>query len=309
MAVVPLPQASLQTLVDDYLASCRARGLARSTIEQAYSYSLNDVFLPWCQETGLRDLDQLSQRVLDRFTAALLAQGGRRGTLSRHTVHSYIRPVRQFLVWAQREGETASGARPQLPRLPRRVVDVLTREEIAQLEAAATKERDKLMVRLLADTGIRASELCRLTVHDMSRHQRGALLKVRGKGDKERLVPLRPELVRRLERFIARRPTDAQTDHIFTSLRRSSDGEHQPVTRSGLLQLLRGLAYRARITKRIYPHLLRHSLATELLRGGMSPIQVAELLGHSGLRMIESVYSHMTASDTYESVLRVLPSD
>lgn len=66
-------------------------------------------------------------------------------------------------------------------------------EEIDQLEAAAQTDRDRLIVRLLADTGIRVGELCGLGVNDMTRHERGALLKVRGKGDKERFVPLRPE--------------------------------------------------------------------------------------------------------------------
>ena len=190
---------SLSILVDDYLDSCRARGLARSTIELAYCYALKEIFLPWCKEAGIDSAEELTQRVLDRFTGSLLRDGGRRGQLSPHTVHSYVRTVRQFLTWAQREGEVLSGAKPQLPRLPKRVVDVLSREEIDKLEAAASTERDRLIVRLLADTGIRVGELCAIDIGDISRHQRGALLKVKGKGNKERLVPIRPDLARRIQ--------------------------------------------------------------------------------------------------------------
>lgn len=306
-ALASPPSTPLAVLVADYLTSCRARGLSRSTIEQAYSFSLNDIFLPWCQSADITEIDQLNQRTLDRFTAALLETGGRRGTpLSKHTSHTYIRHVRQFLSWAQKEGETQSLAKPQLPHLPRRILDVLSRKEIDQLENAAQNDRDRLIVRLLADTGIRVGELCGLGLDNMTRHDRGALLKVRGKGDKERLVPLRPELARRLDRFIRQRSRDAQGDRLFVSLRRGRNGFYEPLTPSGVAQLLRGLAQKAGITHRVHPHLLRHSFATEALRRGMNPVQLAQILGHTGLRMIESVYSHLTATDAYDAMMRML---
>ena len=173
----------LEMLVEDYLDSCRARGLARSTVEQTYTFCLVQILLPWCRENSIREIRELSQRTLDRFTSALLRSGGRRGTsLSPDTVHTYVRTVRQFLTWAQREGEQMTAARPQLPRLSRRVLDVLSRHEIDTLEAAAETERDKLIIRLLADTGIRVGELCALKFDDLTRHQRGALMKIRGQG-------------------------------------------------------------------------------------------------------------------------------
>lgn len=302
------PATTLEQLVGDYLSSCRARGLARATVEQ-YRFSLTEVFLPWCRDQAVNDVAELSQRALDRFTAHLLEEGGRRGRLSRTTSHTYIRHVRQFLNWARKEGETASEAKPQLPRLPRRVLDVLSREEIDQLEGAAQTERDKLIVRLLADTGIRVGELCALRVGDVTRHERGALLKIHGKGGKERLVPLRPELARRLDRFSRHRPRDAVDDRIFLALRRGREGDYEALTTSGVGQLLRGLADRAGLTKRVHPHLLRHSFATEALRRGMNPVQLAQILGHSGLRMIDAVYSHLSVSDAYDAMMRMLTGD
>lgn len=305
--LVSTPQPSgLATLVDDYLASCRARGLSRSTVQKNYGYSLRDVFLPWAARAGVSEIELVDQRLLDRFTSDLLDTEGPRGQLSRHTAHSYIRPVRQCLAWAHRQGDISAPVKPQLPRLPRRVIDVLSRDEIAQLEGVATTERDKLIVRLLADTGLRAGELCGLRIDDLIRHDRGALLRVRGKGGKERLVPLRPELARRIDRFIKSRPAKSRSDRLFLSLRRSTEGEYQPITSSGIGQMLDVLADRASITKRVYPHLLRHSFATEALRRGMNPIQLAQILGHSGLQMIDQVYSHLTATDAYDAMMRML---
>lgn len=149
------PISPLEALVRDYLASCRARGLAPSTVNQAYGYSLNVVFLPWCAAEGLSEVRQLDQRVLDRFTGALLDTVGKRGKpLAKDTVHSYVRGVRQFLAWCRKEGEAVAG-QPQLPRLARRVLDVLSREEIGRLVDATPAERDQLIIRVLADTGIR----------------------------------------------------------------------------------------------------------------------------------------------------------
>jgi site-specific recombinase XerD len=307
-AVLEAAQRSpLDILVGDYLAACRARGLSRNTIEHAYAFSLRDIFLPWCGRNDITDAPQLTQRVLDRFTTDLYELGGRRGTrLSRHTAHTYIRHVRQFLSWAAREGEVDGQARPQLPTLPRRVLDVLTREEIDSLEGVARTERDKLIVRVLGDSGLRVGELCDLRLTDITRHDRGALLKVRGKGRKERLVPVRPEVARRLERLARYRPAGTRGDHLFVAHRRNRVGEYEPLTTSGVGQLLRDLADRAGLEKRVHPHLLRHSFATEALRRGMSPIQLAQILGHSGLRMIDQVYAHLNTTDAYEAMMRML---
>jgi integrase/recombinase XerD len=96
---------------------------------------------------------------------------------------------------------------------------------------------------------------------------------------------------------------------MFLSLRRRADGEYLPVTGSGVGQMFDVVADRAGINKRVYPHLLRHSFATEALRRGMNPIQLAQILGHSGLQMIDQVYSHLTATDAYDAMMRMLNPD
>jgi len=86
--------------------------------------------------------------------------------MSKHSVHAYIRAINHFLSWANREGEPVA-VKAQLPRLPKQFVDVLSRGDIQAMEDAAQTERDKLIVRTLADTGIRVGELVALRPSDL----------------------------------------------------------------------------------------------------------------------------------------------
>lgn len=117
--------------------------------------------------------------------------------------------------------------RAQAPKLPRRLLDVLSREEVARLEDAAKTERDKLIVRVLADAGLRVTELTGLRVTDLIERDRKAYLRVRGKADRERDVPVMPQLGRRLRRHVERgRPRGTTSDRVFVSLRRGRSGDY-----------------------------------------------------------------------------------
>jgi integrase/recombinase XerD len=311
LSVVPKAKRSaLEVLVDDYLMACRAKGLSPSTIDGSYGYPLRGIFLPWCRDRDVSGLDELNGRTVDAFSVFLMETPGRRGkALSRASVHAYIRAVRGFLNWCQREGETIA-ARPSLPRLGRRVLDVLDRDEIKRLIAAAPSERDRLILAVLADCGLRSSELCRLDTGDIVRRDRQAFLLVHGKGSRERLVPLPPSLLRGLERYERyTRPKDTRSARLFLALRRGPAGDYEPLTRSGVLQLVRSAAKRAYLEKSVYSHLLRHSFITNALRAGMNPIMVAQIVGHSSLRMIEHVYSHLNSGDAYEALMLLLKQD
>ncbi len=300
------PESDLASLVDDYLMECRARGLARATITQSYGYPLRSVFLPWCKANGLTSLSQVTSRQMTALSVMLLESPGASGRqLSKATVHSYTRGIRGFLQWCASEGE-GNAAKPTLPRLPRRLLDVLNRDEIDALEAAGETERDRIMLRILGDCGLRSYELASLRPDQIIRHDRQANLHIHGKGERDRFVPLPPSLLRRLDRYLrAGRPRDAQCNEIFVSLRRGRSGDYEPLTQSGVLQLVKRAAYQAGIEKRVYTHLLRHSFITNCLRDGMSPILVAKIVGHSSMRMIERVYSHMTNEDAYDAMMEM----
>lgn len=111
------------------------------------------------------------------------------------------------------------------------------------MEEAAKTERDALIVRLLADTGIRVGELVGLRIADLDRQPQAAFIKVRGKGGKDRKVPISPALQRRLAVYIERkRPRESASDRLFLSLKRRPGGDYAPLTTSGVDQLIRNLA-------------------------------------------------------------------
>jgi integrase/recombinase XerD len=279
-------------------------------VNGAYGYPLRHVFLPFCEAEGVTEPAQINGRLLDRLSAQLLDKKTRYGrAMSKHSVHAYTRAINHFLSWANQEGEPVT-AKAQLPRLPKHLVDVLSREEVQAMEDAAQTERDRLIIRTLADTGLRVGELVALRPSDLQVQGRNQYLKIQGKGSRERLVPLPPALYRRLRRYADRsRPADTHSDRLFLALRRSPLGTFDPLTTSGVSQLLRVLAVAAGIRKRVHPHLLRHSFATWALTRGMNPLTLAQILGHSSLVMIQNVYSHLTPADSYDALLKVLAED
>jgi integrase/recombinase XerD len=303
--VEPRPTPALVRLLDDYDASLRARGRSKKTIQYGYGYPLREVFLPFCAEQGITAPVELTQKALDRLATQLLERGGKKGPLSKTTIHSYLRAVNHFLAWARADVDVPSPTgKAHLPKLPRRLLDTLSRDEIKGIEQAADNERDQLIVRVLADTGIRLGELVALTISDLVEQQgRKHYLKVRGKGDMERLVAV-PGLFMRLRRYADRvRPRDSGSKFLFLSRRRSAKtGAYEPLRESGVEQLIRDLGDKAGLTRRVYPHLFRHSFATEALRRGMNPIQLQNILGHASLAMISTTYSHLTPSDSHDAM-------
>ena len=309
--VQPKPADPLARSIDDYLASVKARGLSPKTTTH-YEAILRSIFLPFLADQNVKTPQAIDQRVLDRLSTQLLEVGGARGQLSRHSVNSYMTTISHYLNWARKDGEITSTAKPQRVKLPTRVLNVLSREELRAMEDAATTERDKLIVRVLADTGLRLSELLGLRAQDLSEQGRDRYIKVMGKGSRERLVPLQPSLYQRLRRYAERgRPKDTTTDRIFLTARHSRITKgYEPLEPRAVQDLMSVLAAKAEIQdKPTNPHSLRHAFATWCLRRGMNPIQLQRILGHSDLTMISNVYGHLAPTDAAAALMAVLRSD
>lgn len=311
LQVVQAKSDPLTRSIGDYLASVKARGLSPRTVTH-YEAVLRSIFLPFLAAQGVKTPQAIDQRVLDRLSTQLLEDGGARGQLSRHSVNSYLTTISHYLSWARKDGEITSAAKPQRVKLPQRVLVVLSREEIRAMEDAATTERDKLIVRVLADTGLRLSELLGLRAQDLSEQGRDRYIKVMGKGSRERLVPLQPSLYQRLRRYAERgRPQTASSDRIFLIAKHSRiSGDYEPLQPRAVQDLMAMLAAKAEIRdKPTNPHSLRHAFATWCLRRGMNPIQLQRILGHSDLTMISNVYGHLAPTDAAAALMAVLRSD
>lgn len=124
----------------------------------------------------------------------------------------------------------------------KRALDALSPDEVQAMEDAANTERDKLVVRVLADTGMRLGELLALRVSDIRSEAGRHVIKVLGKGDRERLIPIQPALARRLRRFGDRPRQDSTSDKLFLTLRRSRDsGQLGPLKESAVELMIRNL--------------------------------------------------------------------
>ena len=213
-----------------------------------------------------------------------------------------------MILWAQGEEAVAARVKVELPRREHKLVDTLERDEIQKLEDHAVSERDRLVIRLLADTGIRLGELLGLRHEDLIEQGRERYLRVRGKGSRERLVPLAPGTFQRLRRYAER--GGRRSGRIFLTTRRSArTGDYEPVQPRSIQNALAFTAEMAGIQKKVHPHLLRHSYATWALRRGMNPLQLQRILGHSDLTMISSTYAHLTASDSYQAMIDLLRTE
>jgi integrase/recombinase XerD len=299
--VIPNDEDEWERLFSDFEAAAQARGLALRTVEH-YADVLRRVLLGFCRRESLQPRD-LTKRHLERLAAELL-QAGR----SRQSVKTYMSAINRFLAWCHEEGELDKVRGPQ-PTVERRVLDVLSRDEIQRIEDAATTERDKLLVRVLADTGIRVGELRRLRARDLVTQGRERYLRVRGKGAKERLVPITPGLHVRLDRYVRRERPACWTDRLFVTLTRGRSGDYEPISETSIQHLMRLLGRKAGLDKRVHPHLFRHSLATNLLRRRVNPVQVRDILGHTSLAMIDRVYSHLAVSDAHQALMEALLAD
>ncbi|HEX8869557.1 MAG TPA: tyrosine-type recombinase/integrase, partial [Lentzea sp.] len=229
--------------------------------------------------------------------------------LAKATVLHYVKTVKHFLAWAaDRRGAGDDGREIELPRLRRMHRDVLTEAELQALEDGARNERDKLMVRVLAETGMREGELAGLTVDDIVvRDGRYHFLRIQGKTG-QRMPPITPQTYRRLIGYRqgkAGRPKTADP-HLFIADRRRAGGlAHEQLTAKGIYRALKLAADRAGLTKRVYVHLMRHTAITRMVAAGMHPALVSEITGVS-VAVIAQHYSHPTLEQTHEALMRVL---
>ncbi len=293
----------LDAAARDYLIAVDARTRNRRTRE-FYEYGLFKVLLPFCRSQGIERPGQLDQRAVDRLAAELNAR-----SLAAASVASYLRTTRQFLKWAA--VPAVDVPRPKVPKRDLRD-QVLTREEMnALVQSPTLTGRDRALLELLCGTGLRLGEALALTVEDLvDRGRPGRFVIVRhrargggAKGESAREVPVRPALYTTLRQLASRRPADALTDRLFITNRRRPNGEYVPLAVRTVENMVKVAAERAGITKRVHPHLLRHSFATDWMRSRKDPVTLQRILGHADLSMISSTYAHPSSADLYAAMM------
>ncbi|MFI3280574.1 MAG: site-specific tyrosine recombinase/integron integrase [Rikenellaceae bacterium] len=189
------------------------------------------------------------------------------------------------------------------PRLARKLPEVLSLDEIDRIisviDPSTTKGlRDRAIVELLYSCGLRVSEATSLRLSDLFFGE--GYIRVIGKGDKQRLVPVSPLARERIQLYLDRRPSDGSNETLFLNNRGAA------LTRVMIFTLLKNAAALAGVQKKVSPHMLRHSFATHLLEGGASIRQVQEMLGHENIVTTE-IYTHLDGRHLEETVEKYLP--
>lgn len=268
------------------------RGLSVRTVE-AYRQDM-ELFLlyldEWSMGRAVPRTFQLGEQDIMLFLAWLRSRQNTGRSLARR-----LSALRSFFAFAVEEKALPvnPAALLESPRLPQYLPEVLSREEMDRLLAQPdlrdkSGRRDRCLMEVLYAAGLRVSEVCGLTLDDVDL-QRG-LVRVFGKGGKERLVPLHAEAQARLQDYIAHCRPEFSPNSRLLFVNRSGNG----LTRQYVWKAIKKYALTAGIRREISPHTFRHSFATHLLEGGADLRSVQVLLGHADISATE-IYTHVQA--------------
>ena len=295
------PRSRFDAPVRDFLTYCKIEcGFATATVA-AYAADLRDLWV-WMADQGAKSWDELTPEKLSAHLADLQDRGLVVSTIARHV--ATIRVFTRFMVSMEHVEHDAAEQLTQ-PQRWRKLPNVLGRDDMQKLLAAPDAEaglylRDIALLELLYAAGLRATEAATLKIDDIQRELR--VIKVMGKGSKERILPIGGPAALALERY---------TDELRTDLLKSPVEEvflsrtGQPITRVVVWQIVKRHAEKAGLDG-VHPHTLRHSFATHLLAGGADLRVVQELLGHSNIATTQ-VYTHVDRSRLKDVLARFHP--
>jgi len=268
------------------------RGRAVKTI-QNYDHYLSRFF----QQMNISFISEITEEKVREFRMWLNRQPGTGSdTMKRRTQNYYLIALRAFLKFLRKRGiEGLSPEKIELAKVPERHLDLISPAELDRLIVSAdgTDERglrDRAILELLFSTGLRVSELCSLdTDLDLSRDS----FSIRGKGDKVRVVFLSDVAKDAIRAYLKARKD--MNEALFVNVPRNRNVKRDPsrLTPRSIELLIKTYAAKAGITKKVTPHVLRHSFATDLLNNGADIRSVQQLLGHASINTTQ-IYTHVT---------------
>ena len=255
-----------------------------------------DSFIEHLANNGVTEIVDVSLQLIRSWLATQQVRGGARTTLSRRAVS-----IRLFTKWATKRGYMTVdvGATLATPKSHHTLPGVLTQgDAVTAIDSMATRAaefdtptsiRDVALIELLYATGARVSEICGLDLEDLDFHRN--TIRVLGKGNKERMIPMGAPAVKALNTYINDARPQLANDKSARALFLGARGKRidQRAVRTVVYEALSALEG----VERMGPHSLRHSAATHLLEGGADLRTVQEILGHSSLATTQ-IYTHVS---------------
>jgi integrase/recombinase XerC len=283
------PREPLETWkIAEYFSSLRARDLSKDT-QRAYG---SDVvtFVLWAEDNGVIDRQAVTKRTLRLYLTVMTTRGDQRSSILRRRAS-----IRAYFRWLTERGHLSEdpAARLGAPRVASTLPKIVGREQLDALLDADWGDDpfallDRAVCEILYGAGVRVSELCDLSTSSIDSSQ--GLIRVLGKGKKERIVPLHATAVSAVAKWEKEgRPHVMTSDSPATALFVNRRGR-----RLGPRDVRRILEKRVG-SGHIHPHALRHTYATHLVEGGADLRVVQELLGHESLTTTQ-IYTHVSKS-------------
>ncbi len=278
------------------------KGRSLKTVEN-YEHYLS-VFLDFAK---IKSPEQITDSLLREYRLWLnrresgSKKDGIKETLKRKTQNYYLIALRSFLKYMSKRGlNTMPGERIELAKVPERSLDLISLPELGRIIAAPDTSnlrglRDRAILETLFSTGLRVSELCGLPRElDLSHDE----FSVRGKGDKIRVVFMSEDAKTAIKAYLAKR--DDMDDAMFVQINNKKLAEDKDktlrLTPRSVERIVKYYAIKAGVSKKVTPHVLRHSFATDLLRNGADLRSVQMLLGHANIGTTQ-IYTHITDSE------------
>lgn len=299
-----LDGARFESLLLEFLAYLELeRGLSRNTLN-AYRTDLLQ-YGDYLREQGIDPLT-IDAAGMSEYVADLTEAGGDGNRLAPSTVHRKTAALRSFYKHLRREELVSDDPTAGLatPRRSKKLPNVLNQAEVSRLLATPSGDspqayRDRAILEVMYACGLRASEVIGLEMTDIDPYE--GMLRARGKGSKERIVPLGRQAIAALQGYLRAGRPDLSKGRSEKALFLNFRGHR--LTRQGLYKIVQGHAKTAGLEDRMSPHTLRHSFATHLLAGGCDLRAVQEMLGHADVATTQ-MYTHLTGQqlrDVYYS--------
>jgi site-specific recombinase XerD len=272
------------------------KGLSLKTVENYNRYL--SAFFAFTKITNPKDITDENIREFRLFLnrqKGMKVRGQSQATMKKNTQNYYLIALRSFLKYLMKRGVTSLPPdRIELAKVAERHLDLITNDELNRLLKApggdkAQMFRDKAIIELLFSTGLRLSELCSLNRDlDLSKDE----FSIRGKGEKVRVVFLSDSAKKAIKEYLKERKDMDEAMFTQTSHRKGSGGTLRLTPRS-IERLVKHYAIKAGISKKVTPHVIRHSFATDLLSNGADIRSVQMMLGHADISTTQ-IYTHTT---------------
>lgn len=276
-----------ENVIDKYKNRMLADGKSRNTVKM-YSYIASQ-FIKFINNNKRN----INYENIEKFKEFLVIDK----SYSKTSVYLYVRALESFLSFLGYD----EFSRLKPPKRPQRVPVYLSESDVKAMISNAENLRDRLIIKILAYTGIRVSELCNIKYTDIDLTR--MTVKIRsGKGDKDRIVLFREEILGDLNEYIHDLRSKYQKLNFLFPTKKSNH-----ISPISVERIIRRVARKSGIEKKVTPHVLRHTFATTLLRNGADIRIIQVLLGHSNISTTQ-IYTHVDSNDLRKNYEKFAPT-